>query len=685
MCGAPRIQGRPGHDKAIFLAPTGITLTAKKLPWENKNDSTKTHTVFEFRGGLVQDVLPPSIHPDTKKPYEWKIQPDTIPELPREFLSIWEEWDKFRSQLINICPWAKTKISPPQPKKVQRAASEDNIIQKFNDANRVTDILEQHGYIRVSQNRYLSPYSTTNLAGVHVFPNDNRIFSHHGSEPFDSSKSHDAFDMFCHFEHGGNIKDALIAAAKQLGIKTTFEKQIEHGADVAASFIAANKKSSDQTLKEKIKEMRKATKLSDNYPPFPEITHPLFKKWMDIGSRLMYSHPSYHFGNLLPIASLALGKRVSVLISTKYVYTNFYTMLVGTSTISGKSFSSDTAIDEFGIAVASIPTLLNPTDNSLLKRKSWSNPRLVQDMSKSHNALWYYDEAKEFFDESGDRGWNAPIIGNLCTAYDGSSLEISRSNKSSKPNEPDNKWVCEHPFLNLLFNMTISQLQEASTQKIVGSGFFYRWLWFLENGGEKKKNVTASEEDLEGIAEIKNELRRVGTQLKKLQPNDICFCVNETIEDWSMEISKRSDDEKYQAATGRSVIHVYKIAMVFSLFDPEFQKVVLNQPEYPIRCELPERWVKEAISIVEQYLLPRVMAVVDYSETVDKTNRQIHVLHCLRDGFGGVASHSELLKRTKIDRVDFLKAIATLKDSEEIVAIADGKKSIYRLNTENRL
>ena len=451
----------------------------------------------------------------------------------------------------------------------------------------------------------------------------------------------------------------------------TVKGDAEHGAEVTATFLKTT------TIKEKIKAIRKATKLSDNYPPIPEITHPLFKKWMDIGSRLMYSHPSYHFGNLLPIASLALGKRVSVLISTKYVYTNFYMMLVGTSTISGKSFSSDTAIEEFGIAVASIPTLLNPTDNSLLKRKSWSNPRLVQDMSKSHNALWYYDEAKEFFDESGDRGWNAPIIGNLCTAYDGSSLEISRSNKSNKPAEPDNKWVCEHPFLNLLFNMTISQLQEASTQKIVGSGFFYRWLWFLENGGEKKKNVTANKEDLEGIAEIKSELRRVGTLLKKLQPNDICFCVNETIEEWSMYISTKSDDEKYQAATGRSVIHVYKIAMVFALFDPEFQQEILNRSTYPIQCELPERWVKEAISIVEQYLLPRVLAVVDYAEKVDATNKQMHVLNCLKNSFSGVAPHSELLKRTKIDRIEFTKAINTLVESEEITIMKEGIKNIY--------
>lgn len=390
----------------------------------------------------------------------------------------------------------------------------------------------------------------------------------------------------------------------------------------------------------------------------------------------MYSHQSYHFGNLLPIASMALGRRVGTLISTKYVYSNFYMMLVGTSTISGKSFSSDTAIQEFGIPVVNIPTLLNPVDSSALKRKSCSNPRLVQDLSKSNHMLWYYDEAKEFFDEAGERGWNAPIIGNLCTAYDGSQLENARSNKSNKPNEADNLWLCEHPFLSLLFNMTTDQLKEASTQKIVGSGFLFRWVWFLENGGEKKKNVTATKEDLDGISEIQKELVRIGTALKRLQPNDICFGVNEKIEQWSIEISKRSTDENYQSATGRSVMHVYKMAMIFSLFDPEFQKKVLGQEKYPIRVEFPDKWVDEAIKIVEGYLLPRVMLVVDYSDKIDTSNKQLHVLNSLR-AFGGVAAHSELLKRTKLDSVDFAKAIKTLIESEEIKSVKQGTKTVY--------
>lgn len=465
--------------------------------------------------------------------------------------------------------------------------------------------------------------------------------------------------------------------------KPTSTGDIKHGSEIATAFLKKTKQtvsttSTQQLTQVEIKVIRDAIKLCDNLPPLPEITHPLFKKWMEVGGRLMYSHKSYHFGNLLAIASMALGRRVGVLISTKYTYTNFNMMLVGTSTISGKSFSSDTAIQELGIPTVNIPTLVNPTDSTVLKRKSCSNPRLVQDLSKSHNMLWYYDEAKEFFDESSERGWNAPIIGNLCTAYDGSSLESARSNKSNKPDSEDNKWICPTPFLSLLFNMTINQLKEASTNKIVGSGFFYRWLWFLEHGGEKKKNVTASTGDLKDIADIKNELVNIGTVLKRMQPDSICFTVNDIIEQWSMDISKRSDDETYQAATGRSVIHVYKIAMVLAMFDPEFQKEVIGRMDYPIRVGLPERWVRESILIVEKYLLPRMMIVVDYSNKVDVTNKQLHVLESLK-AFGGIAKHTALLKRTKMDSTEFARAIRTLIESEEIKMIQDGNKRMYHI------
>ena len=55
-------------------------------------------TVLEFRcatsGGLtVQDVLPPSIHPDTGQPYRWGGKGDwrAIPTIPAPLLAVWQQ------------------------------------------------------------------------------------------------------------------------------------------------------------------------------------------------------------------------------------------------------------------------------------------------------------------------------------------------------------------------------------------------------------------------------------------------------------------------------------------------------------------------------------------------------------------------------------------------------------------
>ena len=73
MNSAPQIIGRENRGKLLFKAPSD--LITHKISWPVKDDPRKTEVVFEVRAGSVQDVLPPSIHPDTGRPYEWSGMP----------------------------------------------------------------------------------------------------------------------------------------------------------------------------------------------------------------------------------------------------------------------------------------------------------------------------------------------------------------------------------------------------------------------------------------------------------------------------------------------------------------------------------------------------------------------------------------------------------------------------------
>lgn len=75
------VSGRANRAKLLYKLPKGLKLTHRKL----------ADGALELRAGPVQDVLPPSIHPDTKQPYTWGGDGDwhNLPELPTELLALW--------------------------------------------------------------------------------------------------------------------------------------------------------------------------------------------------------------------------------------------------------------------------------------------------------------------------------------------------------------------------------------------------------------------------------------------------------------------------------------------------------------------------------------------------------------------------------------------------------------------
>ena len=253
----PTAVGNPERFRILFRLPDGADLTRHSLNWPNekdpdgskfklakaaelraketgdkqleqemraKADGLKRFTVFELRAGLVQDVLPPSIHPGTGKPYTWRTPPsaDGLPELPRDLLNIWTNWDIFKRMAEEVCPWAPKAQQPAAVKKPARPAQQGGgdlpkVIDAFNNANQAESLLAAHGYQRRGK-KWLCPQSSTGLPGVTI-SEDGRVYSHHGSDPLANGHQNDAFDVFCILEHNGDVPAAIKAAAKALGIE----------------------------------------------------------------------------------------------------------------------------------------------------------------------------------------------------------------------------------------------------------------------------------------------------------------------------------------------------------------------------------------------------------------------------------------------------------------------------------
>ena len=85
---------------------------------------------FEFRWTGGQSVLPPSIHPDTGKPYEWLIPPDIpVADIPLDLLELWVK-----------CMDRKTFVveGPTEIKNIDDLTESD-----VNEANHLLELLKQ--------------------------------------------------------------------------------------------------------------------------------------------------------------------------------------------------------------------------------------------------------------------------------------------------------------------------------------------------------------------------------------------------------------------------------------------------------------------------------------------------------------------------------------------------------------
>lgn len=120
------ISGNPGHGKLLYAMPFGLALPSKKIATLHNGVKKVTYELrcATTNGLTVQDVLPPSIHPNGR-PYQWGGHGNwqQLPVIPQALLDLWQSmlaadaernisvtgsvdasWDDIRSALSAISP-----------------------------------------------------------------------------------------------------------------------------------------------------------------------------------------------------------------------------------------------------------------------------------------------------------------------------------------------------------------------------------------------------------------------------------------------------------------------------------------------------------------------------------------------------------------------------------------------------
>jgi predicted P-loop ATPase len=99
-------SGRIGRAKLLYKGPVLPTFSLKPMGFELRCGNNANTT--------MQDVLPPSIHPDTGKPYEWAGRGSwqRIPEMPLELLELWQSMIKPDTKIPRETRETRVELEP---------------------------------------------------------------------------------------------------------------------------------------------------------------------------------------------------------------------------------------------------------------------------------------------------------------------------------------------------------------------------------------------------------------------------------------------------------------------------------------------------------------------------------------------------------------------------------------------
>jgi len=458
MQSAPQIIGRENRGKLIFKAPPD--LITHKISWPVDGDPRRTEVIFELRSGSTQDVLPPSIHPDTGRPYEWAGRSifDGLPDLPPQLLTLWRDWDNYRVQLQDICPWKKKAEFQPT-RKPRPKGETTSVIDKFNEAHDMHSLLVQYNYKPTSRGRYLSPNSTSKLAGVKLF-DDGRAYSHHASDPFDSAHSFDAFELWMQYEHMGNVTKAVKEAAQMLNVTQDpdhdYDREaIEHGAKVAAS-IMSKPKQAELPLNTVPEELMSVPGILQDVVNYYTVT-------------AIKPQPQFAVQCALAFGSVAMGRRW---VTDQRNFTSLYFLNIG-ETGSGKEHTK-TVLEEL-LEEAGLDELIGPAGYT-------SGAGVMSTLTNKPTHVSVIDELGRQLKAAAAKGMQhkADALTSIMECFgrqDGTLRQQGYATNTMKSSEAEKlEKVVKRPSLTLVGMSTPSEFMQAIGGGDVASGLLNRFL-----------------------------------------------------------------------------------------------------------------------------------------------------------------------------------------------------------------
>jgi hypothetical protein len=182
----------------VFVSPSGAGLkVGLKIP-EAKN-AEEHRGYFEAIDAYYRDVLGVTLDHAGK-------------DVARLCFVSWDPSILVRVNAADFGEEIERQKAMKNAKPRERAQKQGSVIEGFNRAHSIEEMLEKHGYTRRG-NRYVRPGGSSPSVQI----NGGKSFHHSSSDPLHGEHLVDPFDVYCALEHGGSIIDAVREAAEALG------------------------------------------------------------------------------------------------------------------------------------------------------------------------------------------------------------------------------------------------------------------------------------------------------------------------------------------------------------------------------------------------------------------------------------------------------------------------------------
>jgi putative DNA primase/helicase len=208
----PQQRTGGGGYQVAFRCPTpGKNDKLAYVPDASKFDGRRI--AIETRGEGGYAIIAPSLHPSGN---HYQMLAGNFAHIPLLSQTLADELLGYARQL-DEAPYTTQQIQAmhqamqqPSPTRA-RANGSASVIDEFNRATPIEDVLYEVGYQHCYRDRWSPPGSPRGRDSVAI--KDNKAFHHDTDYPLADGYWHDAFDIWCYYKHGGDVKAAIKDAA----------------------------------------------------------------------------------------------------------------------------------------------------------------------------------------------------------------------------------------------------------------------------------------------------------------------------------------------------------------------------------------------------------------------------------------------------------------------------------------